>query len=188
MKQMDKLECLIQAHEYEQKTFGEKDLNEFQGLKSKIILPEAKEWVELLEKERTAHLCHRQKRLSVIFITGMPSDTLLYSMLTDIGNPSHGLCAQLCEELGLGSLCVQNLLREASEDQAFPHQAFIQNGLAHNYEIPPGLVVSLLQSRLSMRSEDVWTIVHGLTADCIIEFEKRVCNIYPLIKGLRLPI
>lgn len=40
VQEMDKLECLIQAHEYEQKTFGEKDLEEFQGLSQKLSSPE----------------------------------------------------------------------------------------------------------------------------------------------------
>lgn len=41
VQEMDKLECLIQAHEHEQRTFGEKDLEEFQGL-IKISSPEGK--------------------------------------------------------------------------------------------------------------------------------------------------
>jgi hypothetical protein len=36
VREMDKFECLVQAHEYEQRTFGEKDLDEFQGLSAKI--------------------------------------------------------------------------------------------------------------------------------------------------------
>lgn len=38
VREMDKLECLIQAHEHEQRTFGEKDLEEFQGLSLKSAL------------------------------------------------------------------------------------------------------------------------------------------------------
>jgi len=36
MQEMDKFECMVQAHEYEQRTHGEKNLDEFQGLSSKI--------------------------------------------------------------------------------------------------------------------------------------------------------
>ena len=36
IRDMDKFECMVQAYEYEQRTFGEKDLEEFQGLSSKI--------------------------------------------------------------------------------------------------------------------------------------------------------
>lgn len=48
MKEMDKFECLTQAHEYEQRTFGEKDLDEFQGLKAKLQSPKALEWADIL--------------------------------------------------------------------------------------------------------------------------------------------
>ena len=43
MKEMDKFECLTQAHEYEQRTYGMKDLREFQSLTSKIQSPEGRE-------------------------------------------------------------------------------------------------------------------------------------------------
>lgn len=56
MREMDKFECLMQAHEYEQRTHGEKDLNEFQGLSSKIRSPEGRAWLGSLQQERSAHL------------------------------------------------------------------------------------------------------------------------------------
>ena len=52
IREMDKFECMVQAYEYEQRTFGEKDLEEFQGLSSKISSPEGKAWSELLQRER----------------------------------------------------------------------------------------------------------------------------------------
>ena len=48
---MDKFECMVQAYEYEQRTFGEKNLEEFQGLSSKISSAEGKAWLELLQQE-----------------------------------------------------------------------------------------------------------------------------------------
>lgn len=71
MREMDKFECMVQAHEYEQKTYGEKDLEEFQGLSSKIRSPEGMAWLNLLQQERSAHLSKRKRRLPVIFIAGM---------------------------------------------------------------------------------------------------------------------
>ena len=71
MREMDKFECLIQAHEYEQRTYGEKDLDEFQGLSSKIGSPEGMAWLDLLQQERSAHLSKRKRRLPVIFVLGM---------------------------------------------------------------------------------------------------------------------
>lgn len=70
IRDMDKFECMVQAHEYEQRTFGEKDLEEFQGLSSKISSPEGKEWLELLQQERQAHFSKRKRRLPVIFFIG----------------------------------------------------------------------------------------------------------------------
>ena len=71
VREMDKFECLVQAHEYEQRTFGEKDLNEFQGLSANIHSEEACQWARFLSQEREEHLAKRKRRLRIIFITGM---------------------------------------------------------------------------------------------------------------------
>lgn len=42
IRDMNKFECITQTYEYEQKTFGEKNLEEFQGLSSKIKFSEEK--------------------------------------------------------------------------------------------------------------------------------------------------
>lgn len=70
MYDVDKFECMLQAFEYEQMTYGEKNLEEFQGLASKIKSPETKEWLELLRQERRAHLIKRNERIRVIFVIG----------------------------------------------------------------------------------------------------------------------
>lgn len=70
---LDKLECLTQAHEYERRTFGEKDLEEFQGLKAKIHSEVGCEWAAYLSQERSKHLSRRARRLPIIFILGMSS-------------------------------------------------------------------------------------------------------------------
>ena len=68
--EVDKLECIIQAHEYEQRTHGEKDFEEFQGYSSKIKSSMGKEWLELLRQERQAHFSKRRNRSPVIFVIG----------------------------------------------------------------------------------------------------------------------
>ncbi len=70
IRDMDKFECMVQAYEYEQRTFGEEDLEEFQGLSSKIKSPEGRAWLELLQQERQAHFLKRKRRLPVIFFIG----------------------------------------------------------------------------------------------------------------------
>jgi putative hydrolases of HD superfamily len=68
---MDKFECMVQAYEYEQRTYGEKDLEEFRGLSSNISSPEGKAWLDLLQQERQAHFSKRKRRIPVIFVIGM---------------------------------------------------------------------------------------------------------------------
>ena len=70
VRQMDKLDCLIQAFDYERETFGEKDLEEFQGLRKKIDSEEANKWVESLSRERQIHRTRLARRLPIIFIMG----------------------------------------------------------------------------------------------------------------------
>jgi len=71
IRDMDKFEYMVQAHEYEQRTFGEEDLKEFQGLSSKISSPEGIAWSELLQQERQAHFLKRKRRIPVIFFIGI---------------------------------------------------------------------------------------------------------------------
>lgn len=71
VNELDKLECLIQAHEYEQRTFGEKDLKEFQGLNAKIHSEDGRKWAGYLSQERSKHLSRRAEPLPIIFIMGM---------------------------------------------------------------------------------------------------------------------
>lgn len=71
VREMDKFECLIQAHEYEQKTFGEKDLEEFQRLSLKLNSSEGIAWSNLLQDERKAHLLKRERRIPLIIFIGI---------------------------------------------------------------------------------------------------------------------
>ena len=74
VRECDKLECLVQAHEYELRTNGEQEgLQEFQGLISKIKSEEGKAWVALLQEERKAHFSRLKKRAPVIFVIGISS-------------------------------------------------------------------------------------------------------------------
>lgn len=77
MKEMDKLECLVQCTDYEQELYGEKDLGEFQGLTKKIHSPEGRKWLSLNSEERRMHVIRRSERRPVIFVTGRSILTLL---------------------------------------------------------------------------------------------------------------
>ncbi|KAJ6117969.1 P-loop containing nucleoside triphosphate hydrolase protein [Penicillium sp. IBT 18751x] len=70
VREIDKTECLIQAWQYERSTFGEKDLEEFQGLRKKIHSKEGKALVEALSQERERDCARRAQRLPILFIMG----------------------------------------------------------------------------------------------------------------------
>ncbi|KAH6959693.1 hypothetical protein BKA56DRAFT_600862 [Ilyonectria sp. MPI-CAGE-AT-0026] len=53
VKETDKLECYYQAHIYKQEE-PERDLEEFEGLESKITLPDLKDWLNKLQQDKKA--------------------------------------------------------------------------------------------------------------------------------------
>jgi len=87
MYEMDKFECMIQAHEYEQRTHGSKDLEEFQGLSSKITSAEGTSWLKLLQRERQHYFSKRRQRIPVIFVIGIPLRGVSDSVLTILQVP-----------------------------------------------------------------------------------------------------
>lgn len=82
VREMDKFECIIQAHEYEQSTYGEVDLEEFQGQTKYIKSQEGKEMLKLLQQERLDHFQKRKQRTPVIFIIGISYCSWLPLVLT----------------------------------------------------------------------------------------------------------
>ncbi|OJD10714.1 hypothetical protein AJ78_08351 [Emergomyces pasteurianus Ep9510] len=59
---MNKFECLVQAHEYEQMTYGRGDFEEFQGLSSKIKSLKVKKWLALLQQKRQVYFSKQRQR------------------------------------------------------------------------------------------------------------------------------
>ncbi|KAF2259147.1 P-loop containing nucleoside triphosphate hydrolase protein [Lojkania enalia] len=164
VREMDKLECMVQAHEYEQKTYGEKDLEEFQGLSSKIRSPDGMAWLDLLRQERSAHLSKRKRRLPVIFITGALS----------VGATQ---CALLSQEFGFQHISLEGILREKSEDQTYLHAEFVRDCLKEEVDVPVGLVVGLLERKIEegMNEGRQWSLVHGFpkSMEQVLEFERK---------------
>ncbi|KAI6551023.1 hypothetical protein MCOR04_011144 [Pyricularia oryzae] len=69
VKEMDKLECLIQAFEYEKtEGFDKNVLGEFQSLSSKITSAEGTQWLCILQNERILHFSKRERCFPVIFM------------------------------------------------------------------------------------------------------------------------
>ncbi|KAM0794840.1 hypothetical protein BDR22DRAFT_814463, partial [Usnea florida] len=163
MREMDKFECLIQAHEYEQRTYGEKDLDEFQGLSSKISSPEGIAWLDLLQQERSAHLSKRKRRLPVIFTQ----------------------CARLSEELGFQNISLEHVLAEKSKETSYRYSGLLTDCLKDEVDIPVDLVISLLESKIEDAiQERGWSLVCGFpkSIDQLLEFERKV-SITPIRKN-----
>ncbi|KAL8912003.1 MAG: hypothetical protein Q9171_002916 [Xanthocarpia ochracea] len=174
IRDMDKLECMIQAYEYEQRTFGEKDLEEFQGLSSKISSASGKAWLELLQQERQAHFSKRKRRNLVIFVIAPGTDC-------DTGAPGIGKktqCALLCQKFGFQHISLDDVLHEMSHDPTYPHAEFVKDCLEEKVEVPRELTIRLLEREINEGIEEgkKWSLVHGFP-ECLqdlIEFEEKV--------------
>ena len=179
MREMDKFECLIQAHEYEQRTYGEKDLDEFQGLSSKISSPEGIAWLDLLQQERSAHLSKRKRRLPVIFVLGMVCSSQLFVILTSTGDPDvcETQCARLSEEFGFQNISLEHILVEKSKEPSYRYAGLLTDCLKDEVDIPVDLVISLLESKIEEAiQERRWTLVYGFpkSIDQLLELERKV--------------
>jgi hypothetical protein len=75
VKEMDKLECMEQATAYESETHGLKDLQEFQGLSSKVHSIEGARWSRAIQEQREKDILRRKQRYPVIFVTGNSAST-----------------------------------------------------------------------------------------------------------------
>ncbi|KAJ5092383.1 hypothetical protein NUU61_007253 [Penicillium alfredii] len=165
VREMDKFECLVQAHEYEQRTFGQKDLSEFQGLSAKVHSQEAGRWAESLSRERKDHLAKRKQRLPIIFITG------------DV-DTSEKIARYTSTALSLPHISVTQILREKAKDVKYPHHTIIQNCLDKGFDVPAGLPVGLLEDEITALDGRPWSIISGFPNDTeqLAEFEKKVQN------------
>lgn len=166
MKEMDKLECLTQAHEYEQQTFGEQDLREFQGLVPKIRSPQGREWLGLLQAEREAHFQKRKSRLPVVFALGLPSvpDSLVQQ-------------AFAADETWLQCLFLESVVRKWSEDPMFLHAEYLKGCLEEGLPVPTDLVVNILDRKVEEGArQGRWTLICGFptNVESLVEFERKV--------------
>ncbi|RSL85147.1 hypothetical protein CDV31_016605 [Fusarium ambrosium] len=98
MKQADKLECVNQAVDYE-KQFPDLDLEEFQGLESKITMPDLKLWLTRLQEYRKVYRSEQGQRLPLSVVAG------------DL--PFHDEdCARHCQESGVDFIAWPGFLDE----------------------------------------------------------------------------
>lgn len=122
VREMDKLECLIQAHEHEQRTIGEKDLEEFQGLSLKSALlkenrckPVAGGETSPFLEAKTANLCSLLHRY-ILLLSGVDCNT--GPPRTDMKTQSALLCQEFeFQHISLDESYVKSLMIKRTSTQ-----------------------------------------------------------------------
>ncbi len=186
VREMDKFECMVQALEYEQSTYGEENLEEFQGLSSKIGSPKGKEWLALLQQERRAHLLRRRRRTPVIFVIGISHQSHWPQILTaapgasGVGKKTQ--CTLLSQKFGFQHIALNDVLREKSDDQSYLHAEFLKGCLREKANVPTDLAISLLEGKINEGIEEgkKWSLVHGFPQNGreLLQFEEKVSMIH----------
>ena len=92
-------------------------------------------------------------------------------------------CALLSEEFGFHHISLEQILVGKSEDQSYRHAEFLRDCLKEKVDIPVGLVISLLESKIEEGiKEGSWSLVRGFpeSMEQLIEFERKV-SISPIL-------
>lgn len=169
VKEMDKLECLTQAFEYEQRTFGEKNLEEFQGLNAKIYSEEASKWAKSLSQQRQIHRTRRERQLPIIFIMGrcLLKRERYRSDLNTLGDSavSEKVAEDVSLRLELPHISVNKIVSGRAKDHKFLHHGIIQTCLDRGFDLPAGLVVDLIECEIKRMGDRPWTIISGFPKD-----------------------
>ena len=169
MKEMDIFECLIQAYEYELQTYGEKDLNEFQGLSSKVHSPQGQEWLALLQGERRTHLSRQSRRLPVIFVISPPRIPVY----------TH-------DQDWLQCFSVEAALQEQLQDETFLHAEYLRQCLEKGLPVSTDLVVRSLEQQIVKRMERrKWSLLWGFPSPekHYLEFGRKVSSLHLINLG-----
>ena len=99
----------------------------------------------------------------------------------DTGTPGIGKktqCDLLCQKFGFQDIYLDDVLREKSDDQMYPHAEFVKDCLEEKVDVPRELTISLLERKINKGIEEgkKWSLVHGFP-ECIqelLEFEEKV--------------
>ncbi|RSL81391.1 hypothetical protein CEP52_017209 [Fusarium oligoseptatum] len=135
VKQADKLECLSQAVGYE-KQFPGVDLEEFQGLKSKITSPDLQLWLTGLQQYREAYRSEREQRPPLSVVIGyLPFD--------------DEDCARHCQDSKIDFIAWPGSLHGDSTDP--PEARYRRDSQASDDPVPDGPAVDLLWAEIERR-------------------------------------
>jgi len=163
VREADKADCLIKAYDYELQTHGEKGLEEFQSLTSKITSQEGKAWLRLLQEERKAHFSRLEQRVPLIFVIGAP------------GVCKKTQCALLSKGFGFRLISLDQVLHEKSHDPTYPHAQYVKDCLAEqDVDVATELAINLLGRKIN--ESNTWSLVLGFPErkEQLVEFEKKV--------------
>jgi putative hydrolases of HD superfamily len=186
IRENDKFECLIQAFEYEQRTHGKKDLEEFQGLSSKVVSSEGKSIIRVvaagetssLLKAKTANSCYLRHRYNLLVLLNLGADD--GTGVPDVGKKTQ--CALLSKGFGFQHTCLNDVLREKSNDQTYLHAKFVKECLEEKVNIPTDLAISLLETKINkgIKEGNRWILVYGFPESMhqLLEFEEKVSITY----------
>jgi putative hydrolase of HD superfamily len=179
VREADKADCLIKAYDYELQTHGEKGLEEFQSLTSKITSQEGKAWLRLLQEERKAHFSRLKQRVPVIFVIGI-SCWPYFDFGSDSSSGAPGVgkktqCALLSKEFGCRLISLDQVLHEKSHDPTYPHAQYVKDCLAEeDVDVATELAINLLGRKIN--EGNTWSLVLGFPErkEQLVEFEKKV--------------
>ncbi|KAH8792189.1 hypothetical protein F5882DRAFT_81210 [Hyaloscypha sp. PMI_1271] len=180
VRECDKLECLVQAHEYELRTNREQEgLQEFQGLISKIKSEEGKAWAALLQQERNSHFSRLKQRAPVIFVIGMPFWPYFdFGSNSSSGAPGVGKktqCALLSKDFVVRRISLDQVLDEKSRDPTYLHAQYVKACLAEeDVDVATELAINLLGRKIN--EGNTWSLVLGFPEriEQLVEFEKKI--------------
>ena len=86
--------------------------------------------------------------------------------------------ALLCQEFESQHISLDDLLREKSDDQTYPHAEFVKNCLEEKVDVPRELKINLLDRKIHQGIEEgkKWSLVHGFPKcmQDLHEFEEKV--------------
>lgn len=164
---MDKFEYMVQAYEYEERIFGEEDLEEFQGLSLKIQSPKGRACLGLLQQERQVHFLKQKRRIPVVFFIGTffsshwPQVLIIVQVPTELARRHNTL--SLYQKFGFQHISWDDVLRENSDDLTYLYAKFVKDCLKEKVEGPRQLRASLLEKEISegIGEGKKWSLVHG---------------------------
>ena len=123
---------------------------------------------------KTANLCYLLHRYILLLCPASGVDC-------NTGPPSIDMKTQsalLCQEFEFQQISLDDILREKSDDQTYPHADFVKDCLRENVDVPRGLKICLLEKKVNegIKKGKKWSLVHGFpeSKQEVVEFEEKV--------------